>query len=112
MKRLPKAHSEGEALLALQLRVEGIAFEREYKALESRRYRWDFFIAPDLLIEVQGGTWNYGKSGHATGMGALRDCEKASLAAANGFRQVTATTAQVRNGEAIAWIKQAIARAA
>lgn len=112
MRRRGKGQSEGEALLALQLRVEGIEFQREYRALPERKFRWDFFIAPDLLIEVQGGTWNYGKSGHATGMGALRDCEKASLAAANGFRQVTATTAQVRNGEALEWIKQAIARAA
>jgi hypothetical protein len=104
--------SEGEATLALMLRAEKIPFEREFRAIEGRKFRWDFHIAPDLLVEVQGGVWNYGKSGHATGTGATRDAEKASLAAVHGFRQITATTAQVRSGEALAWIKQAIRRAA
>lgn len=112
MKRWPKAPSEGEALLALQLRIEQIAFEREYQALTERKYRWDFFVAPDLLVEVQGGIWNYGKSAHASGNGTTRDCEKASLAAVHGFRQITATTAQVKSGRAVAWIKQAIRRVA
>jgi len=104
--------SEGEALLALQLRAEHIECTREYQALPARRYRWDFFIAPDLLIEVQGGVWNYGKSGHSSGMGITRDAEKASLAVAHGYRQITATTAQVKSGQALTWIKQAIGRAA
>lgn len=112
MKRVPKGPSEGEALLALQLRVEKIAFEREHKALDDRKFRWDFFVAPDLLIEVQGGIWNYGKSGHNTGDGITRDAEKCSLAAAHGFRVIQATTAQVKDGSAIRWIKQAIRRAA
>lgn len=99
--------SDGEALLALMLRAEGIAHEREYIAVPGRKFRWDFFIAPDLLIEVQGGVWNHGKSAHSNGAGLTRDAEKASLAAAHGFRQITATTGQVKDGSAIAWIKQA-----
>jgi hypothetical protein len=61
---------------------------------------------------VQGGVWNFGKSGHTTGTGITRDAEKCSLAAANGFRVIQATTAQVRDGSAIEWIKQAIRRVA
>lgn len=112
MRRMPRQPSEGEALLALQLRVERIAFEREFRAVEGRKFRWDFHIAPDLLVEVQGGVWNYGKSGHATGTGITRDAEKCSLAAAHGYRVIQATTQQVKDGSAIGWIKQAIRRVA
>lgn len=112
MRRIPRPPSEGEALLALQLRVERIAFEREFRAVEGRKFRWDFHIAPDLLVEVQGGVWNYGKSGHNTGTGITRDAEKCSLAAAHGYRVIQATTQQVKDGSAIGWIKQAITRAA
>lgn len=104
--------SEGEALLELMLRADGIAHEREYLAVPGRKLRWDFFIAPDLLIEVQGGVWNHGKSAHSNGAGLTRDAEKASLAAAHGYRQITATTGQVKDGSAIEWIKQAIRRVA
>lgn len=104
--------SEGEALLALMLRADGIVHEREYRAIPERRFRWDFFIAPDLLIEVQGGAWSHGKSGHNGGSGLQRDAEKASLAAIHGYRQITATTEQVKSGQAIEWVKQAIRRAA
>lgn len=104
--------SEGEATLALMLRVEGIPFSREYRAIPDRKFRWDFFIAPDLLIEVQGGVWNFGKSGHSSGRGISRDAEKASLATAHGYRQITATTQQVKSGFAMTWIKQAMGRAA
>lgn len=95
-------------MLALMLRAERIPFEREYLAVPGRKLRWDFFVAPGLLIEVQGGVWNHGKSAHSNGAGLTRDAEKASLAAAHGYRQITATTAQVKSGEALAWIKQAM----
>lgn len=111
-QRSGQTPSEGEAMLALMLRAEQIEFEREYQAIPGRKFRWDFHIAPDLLIEVQGGVWNHGKSAHSNGAGLTRDAEKASLAAAHGYRQITATTAQVKSGEALAWIKQAIRRVA
>ena len=46
-----------EDTLALHLDGIGIAYEREYRAIPARRYRWDYYIAPSLLIEVQGGIW-------------------------------------------------------
>lgn len=100
--------SEGEALLALQLRAEHIPFEREVAVVPGRKYRWDFRIGPTLLVEVQGGVWNVGGSAHATGRGITRDAEKASLAVANGFREIIATTEQVRSGQALDWIRQAL----
>ena len=111
-QRSGQTSSEGEATLALMLRVEGIPFEREFAAVPGRKFRWDFHVKPDLLIEVQGGVWNFKKSGHSSGFGITRDAEKASLAVAHGYRQITATTAQVKSGQALTWIKQAIGRAA
>jgi hypothetical protein len=107
-QRSGQTSSEGEATLALMLRVEKIPYVREFAAVPGRKFRWDFHIEPDLLIEVQGGVWNFGKSGHSSGVGITRDAEKASLAVAHGFRQITATTAQVKSGEALAWIKKAL----
>lgn len=107
-QRSGQTPSEGEATLALMLRVEGIKFDREFMAVPGRKFRWDFHIAPNLLVEVQGGVWNFKKSGHSSGAGITRDAEKVSLAAAHGYRQITATTAQVKSGQAIEWIKAAM----
>lgn len=104
--------SEGEALLALQLRQACIPFAREFYGALPRLYRWDFLIPPDVVVEVQGGVWDFGKSGHSSPQGITRDAAKASLAVACGWRQITATTAQVKSGEAVEWIKRAIGRAA
>jgi hypothetical protein len=54
---------------AFQLHAAGITFEREYRAIPGRRYRWDFFIQPDLLIEIQGGIWLVERTAHSTGAG-------------------------------------------
>lgn len=107
-RRSGQTPSEGEATLALMLRIEGIPFEREFEAIPGRKFRWDFHVKPDLLIEVQGGVWNFRKSGHSSGVGITRDAEKSSLAAAHGYRQITATTEQVKSGQAMEWIRAAI----
>lgn len=99
--------SEGEALLALQLRAEGCAFLPQYKPIPDRKFAFDFYVAPDLLIEVNGGAWSKGKMGHNSGTGLQRDAEKASLAAVQGFRLIVATTEQVEKGQAIQWIAAA-----
>lgn len=108
----PQGQSEGEALLSLQLRREGIPHAREFYGALPRLYRWDFLIPPDVVVEVQGGVWIPGRSGHASGAGITRDAEKASAAVACGWRQITATTQQVKSGEAVEWIKRAIGRSA
>lgn len=95
-------------LLSLQLRREGIPHVREFYGALPRLYRWDFFVPPDIVVEVQGGVWNFGKSGHSSGAGITRDAEKASCAVACGWRQITATTQQVKSGEAVQWIKRAM----
>lgn len=101
------APSEGEALLTLQLRAEQCAFISQYKPIPDRKFAFDFYVAPDLLVEVNGGAWSKGKMGHNSGTGLQRDAEKISLAAVQGFRMIVATTEQVKKGHAIQWIMAA-----
>lgn len=113
--------SAAEDLLELHLKADNIAYEREVKAVPNRAFRFDFrcqshpkvmtraFIPAAVLVEVQGGVWLKGKSGHSSGTGITRDCEKLSLAAVNGYRCIVVTPAQIKSGQAIEWIKAALA---
>ena len=105
--------SKAEDMLELHLKAEKINYEREFKAIPGRDFRFDFWcfklVEDDLLIEVQGGVWLKGKSGHSSGTGITRDCEKLSLAAVNGYRVIVVTPAQIKSGKAIEWIKAALA---
>ena len=104
MTRLP---SVPEQLLAVQLEQAGIHYVREFVVAPPRKYRADFFVALDLLIEVEGGAWINGR--HSRGSGMEADCEKSALAAARGYRLLRVTPAQVDDGRALQWIQDAIA---
>jgi len=99
-----------EDTLAFQLDALSIPYTREYQAIPNRRFRFDFAIEPiaetRLLIEVQGGTWV--KSGHSTGAGIQRDCEKHNLAVLAGFRVLAFTSTDVRDGSAMTTIQEAV----
>lgn len=86
---------------------------REYPAIEGRKFRFDF-AWPDhrLLLEVQGGTFARGKSGHSSGMGINRDCEKNNLAVLAGWRVLSVDSKQVASGQALRWLQQALKEAA
>lgn len=114
--------SKAEDLLELHLRADKIEYQREVKCIPGRNFRFDFMAggringssvvytekyAP-VLVEVQGGVWLKGRSAHSSGEGLTRDAEKLSLAAVNHFRTIVVTPAQVKSGQAIAWIKQAL----
>jgi very-short-patch-repair endonuclease len=112
--------SQAETLLAVQLEQAGIPFEREYPFAQamSRKWRADFFIDSDkmegqpmypafgLLIEIDGGGWVQGR--HTRGSGFEKDAEKASAAAILGYRVIRCTPAQVNDGRALSWIRQAL----
>ncbi len=104
---LPVKHrSPAEELFAQQIRAAGLPEpRREAVLVAGRRWRWDFAF-PSIAIEIQGGIWKRG--GHTTGKGITRDCEKACAAALAGYRTLFFTTAMVRNGTAIALLKQAL----
>jgi hypothetical protein len=96
---LPKKLSIGEETMALHLRANGIDFVREYEFAKPRKYRADFYIAPALLIEVEGGTWSGGR--HTRPSGYAEDCAKYNLATILGFSVLHYTTAMVERGDAI-----------
>lgn len=94
-----------------QLQAAGLPLPiREYHAIDGRKYRWDF-AWPDkrLLVELQGGTWSRTRTGHSTGSGIRRDCEKHNLAVLNGWKCLSFTADMVQDGSALQATEKAIA---
>jgi len=84
--------------------VEDDDFVREYAfALdEGRAYRFDFrFLGTDVAVEVEGGA-------HAVKRQHRDDCEKASLAAALGYRVVRVHRQMIEDGRAVQFVRRAI----
>ena len=116
------SRSNAEILLAAQLEQAGIPFEREFRFAPPRRWRADFRILPfyrdhrvspfemmwdpNLLIEVDGGSWVEGR--HTRGKGFEADLEKLNAAALLGYRVLRFTPAMVEDGRAIEVIRQAL----
>lgn len=80
---------------------------REFKALPTRRFRWDFaWPEHKLLVEVNGGTWQ--KGGHSSGGGIARDYEKLNLANLAGWRCLIFTGEMIHSGEAVDMIAKCL----
>lgn len=78
-------------------------------------YRFDYafpFMAnsPQLkiAIEVEGGVWAKGNSGHSSGTGIMRDMKKSSLAAVNGWILIRRIPDDLLTMETLDLIKKAI----
>ena len=61
---------------------------------------------PQLLIEIDGGTWTGGR--HVTGSGHASDAEKRNAAVLLGYRPLTFTPEQVTSGVALQTIERAL----
>lgn len=98
-------------LFATELDANGILYLREYMAIPNRKLAYDFCIPAYgkiptlLLVELQGGIW-VSHSGHTTGKGIQRDCEKVSLATLNRCAIMLFTTQDVEDGTAIMIIRK------
>lgn len=92
---------------AFQLTASGIEFERQYKAIPDRRFKFDFYIKPVLLCEIQGGVFQYQPS-HASAGGIRRDAEKSNLAQINGFIVLHFTSDMVKSGEALRMVEEVL----
>jgi very-short-patch-repair endonuclease len=81
---------------------------RQYQFLDDRQFTADF-AWPELkfILEIDGGIWKP-KSGHTSGTGYTRDRERDALAMTHGWAVLRVTTEQVKSGEAIVWLKQAL----
>lgn len=81
--------------------------EREYRATEGRRWRWDLaFVDQRLLIDIQGGQRQYGR--HNRPAGYQNDCDKANRATLAGWRCLHFTGEQVNDGTAIQVLREAL----
>lgn len=99
--------SKGEALFALQCRVNKLVPEPEFRFHPVRKWRADFgFPDKKILVEIEGGAWVNGR--HQRGAGYEADCEKYSTAALMGYRVFRFTTGQVVSGMAINMVKEAV----
>ena len=108
-KVIPKALNPGEEMMALHLRANKIAFEREYVFAPPRKWRFDFAILSEkLAIEVDGGIWSNGR--HSRGTGYENDCRKLSEAATLGWRIIRVSPAMVHSGEALNFVARALLR--
>jgi hypothetical protein len=121
--------SNAETLLAVQLEQAGIPFEREFRFAPEEWCRASGFLTPvrqlpkawradflvrwggfpakaPMLVEVDGGGYVQGR--HGRGKGMEDDAEKQSAAAILGYRVIRCTPAQVDDGRALDWIRQAL----
>jgi very-short-patch-repair endonuclease len=109
-KRRPKMKllSKAEERLAFHMRAEGIAFEREYRFDQTRRWRFDFaFPEKRLAIEIDGGIHTGGR--HVRARGFCDDLAKLNSAVMQGWKVLRFVPSWVKNGLAINTIKKALA---
>lgn len=95
--------------LDFQFKAAGVTgYVREAHVHPRRKFRADFlFIEKKLIVEVQGGAWVGGR--HTNGAGFEDDCERTCLLVLEGYRLLTVTPKQVKDGRALSWVELAIA---
>lgn len=107
MSQTPRAGSQAELLLSIQLEQAGIPFEREYRFAPPRRWRFDFAFleAPEpgavfipLAVEVEGGVYITGR--HTRGAAFEKDVEKYNAATERGWTLLRYTPRMVEDGTA------------
>jgi very-short-patch-repair endonuclease len=107
-----RAPSELERHLQTMMRLHGLPEPvRELRFHPPRMFRLDF-AWPDvkLAVEIEGGIYRGG--GHTSVKGLMRDIEKSNLLTMDGWRLLRFHGDQVKSGEAVALIAQALAPAA
>jgi very-short-patch-repair endonuclease len=101
--------------LALQLEQQladaGLGgYVREFAFHPTRKFRSDLaYVKAKLLVEVDGGQWKAG-TGHNSGTGRERDCEKDAEAQLLGYRVFRFTTNMVQDGRAVELIRRALVK--
>lgn len=94
-----------EDLLAFHLQSAGLGslFQREHVIVElGRKWRFDFCDPVNkICIEVQGGIWSKGKTGHSSGSGINKDHDKYNSAQFHGYRVFQVTSDTIRDLSAI-----------
>ena len=103
--QIPKAGSQAEAALALQLRLMKLPHALREHVFDSRR-KWRFdFAWPDysLAVEIEGITYDGGR--HQRKDGFEKDLEKYEAAMLQGWTVYRCSTAMVKSGRAVQTIQ-------
>lgn len=79
----------------------------EFRFHPVRKFRWDW-AWPEyrLALEVEGGVWSGGAHGRGTGI--VRDMEKSSVGAAEGWRVIRVTPSKLMADETLDHITRAL----
>lgn len=106
-----KAHgvaSQLELLLLRKLRRVGLPEgEAQVRGIPGRKFAFDrAWRAQMVAVNVQGAI--YVRGAHSTGTGIERDCEVACLASLAGWKYLPVTEKQIKSGQAVEWIAQAL----
>jgi hypothetical protein len=98
----------GEQALLNQIRLHGLPEPvTQFKFHPVRKWRTDIAYPEHMiLIEYDGGTWI--KSGHSSGSAILRDNIKHNASALLGYRTLRFVDKQVKSGEAVRVIAEAL----
>lgn len=93
----------------------GLVVWSEFHFSVERRYRFDYCIPVDcngkelkIGIEIDGGIFMKGNSGHSSGTGIKRDQQKASLAASLGWRLLRFEPKELLTNKTLELIKKTI----
>lgn len=81
----------------------------EYRISQERRFRWDWaFVSYKILLEINGGVWKRGKSGHSSGTGIKRDMDKLNFATSLGWRTIAVEPSQLLKLETAELVRASI----
>ena len=108
LRRLKNNRSRAEEELAFHLNVArpDLPVEREFKFHPTRRWRSDFLVGKELLVEVEGTTAEFGR--HQRQDGFQKDCIKYAEAMAMGYKVLRVTPKMVSDGTALMYIENVL----
>lgn len=94
-------------MLAFLLSQRNIPYEREHRFHATRKWRFDFALPRwAIAVEIEGGLWIQGRHNRPASM--IKDFEKYNSAAILGWKILKFTPQQIKSGEALEWIQEAI----
>ena len=89
-----------ERIVEILLDAENIPYERQYKAISGKNFKFDFYVKPDILIEINGGNWIHGR--HLRAASIEYEYARMNLAVLSGFKMlVYGTEIVVKNPKKI-----------
>jgi len=109
MPKVKKEQPKNDFFTAFIKSEMDLIFEKEFKFLENRRFRFDYANHKyKIVIEKEGGIWRKGGGAHSRPSGIERDIEKYTLAAVEGWIIIRRQPKQMLTIQTISLIRKAI----